>query len=377
MSDPSQELELRSAPTHAVDLRVAATDSWTSVLDDVIALARGVAGTEFVPTGLRGSVEKVSAAVLYARELGLPPMTGLGSTHVIEGKAGISAELMRALVLQAGHELTIIENSRQRCVMRGRRKGSDVWTEAAFTLQEASEIRFKTKNGWQPLTTKSNWQNYPADMLLARATTRLCRMVFPDVVHGMRSVEELSDQIETVEVEPAESAPAPAKVSRRKATSAAPAAALQPDPVPVPVPVPEPPKQTSTAPAPTPAPPSPEPSKPKPDPEPADDGEDAGVEDAVIVEDEPTPSPPELTVVQGEETPQPVSQRLLAVIQQHFGRLGIDDRDERLHWARVISGHDQPLTTTKELTHTEGRTLAAKLEKLRDRDALEALGAAQ
>ncbi|MEA5054266.1 MAG: hypothetical protein VB093_12590, partial [Propionicimonas sp.] len=80
------------------DLRDVATDSWTDVLGDVINLARGIAGTEFVPNGLRGSIEKTSAAILYGRELGLPPMTALGSVHVVEGRAGISAEAMRALI---------------------------------------------------------------------------------------------------------------------------------------------------------------------------------------------------------------------------------------------------------------------------------------
>ena len=115
----------------AVDLRQAATDSWTEVVRDVILLAENIASTEFGPPSLRGSVPKTTAAVLYGRELGLPPMTALGGVHVIQGRAGISAELMRALILRDGHELHIAESTEIRCILRGRRRGQDEWTSAS------------------------------------------------------------------------------------------------------------------------------------------------------------------------------------------------------------------------------------------------------
>lgn len=181
----------------ASDLRDVATDSWTDVLGDVVTLSRGIAGTEFVPAGLRGSVEKTTAAILYGRELGLPPMTALGSIHVIDGRAGTSAESMRALILQAGHELEIREMTTSRCRIAGRRRGSESWTEAVAAKAEFDQVRIRTRGGSMKLTEKDNWRNWPAEMLLARATTRLARMMFADVIHGMRSTEELSDMTET------------------------------------------------------------------------------------------------------------------------------------------------------------------------------------
>lgn len=180
-----------------VDLRNVATDSWTDVLADVVTLSRGIAGTEFVPAGLRGSMEKTTAAILYGRELGLPPMTALGSIHVIDGRAGTSAESMRALILQAGHELEIREMTTSRCRIAGRRRGSESWTEAVAAKAEFDQVRIRTRGGSMKLTEKDNWRNWPAEMLLARATTRLARMMFADVIHGMRSTEELSDMTET------------------------------------------------------------------------------------------------------------------------------------------------------------------------------------
>lgn len=207
------------AANRASDLRDVATDSWTDVLGDVVTLSRGIAGTEFVPAGLRGSVEKTTAAILYGRELGLPPMTALGSIHVIDGRAGTSAESMRALILQAGHELEIREMTTSRCRIAGRRRGSESWTEAVAAKAEFDQVRIRTRGGSMKLTEKDNWRNWPAEMLLARATTRLARMMFADVIHGMRSTEELSDMTETGQAPAAGQVPAPAgrtRVARKR-----------------------------------------------------------------------------------------------------------------------------------------------------------------
>ena len=64
------------------------TDSWTDVVADVARLAEMIHSTEFVPASLR-SAPKVAAAILYGRELGLPPMTALGSVNVIQGRASL------------------------------------------------------------------------------------------------------------------------------------------------------------------------------------------------------------------------------------------------------------------------------------------------
>ena len=164
------------------------TDSWTAVLHDVVALAQNINQTEFVPKDLRGSAPKVAAAILHGRELGLPPMTSLAGVHVIQGRPGVSAELMRALIQQAGHEIKFVKSSGAQCVMRGRRAGDEDWTEVSYSLQEAKDAGDYAKN--------ANYKSRPADMLVARCTTRLARMIFADVIHGRRSIEELQDMVE-------------------------------------------------------------------------------------------------------------------------------------------------------------------------------------
>lgn len=164
----------RTAPT---------VDSWVDVLVPVGELARSIADTDFVPDSFRKNVGSVAASILYGREVGLPPMAALTSVHVIKGKPSLSAESMRGLVLAAGHDIQFTESNSTRCVIAGRRAGQERWTEAQFNMDDAKRAGL----------TGGNWSKYPADMLIARATSRLCRMLFPDVIGGLHTLEEMSD----------------------------------------------------------------------------------------------------------------------------------------------------------------------------------------
>jgi len=148
-------------------------------------LAEKIAGTDFVPTALRGKPEAVLACILAGHEAGVSPLQALSKIHVIEGRPAMSSELMRALVLQHGHEIHYAELSTTRVVAEGRRRGSDRWTRVEWTMDDA-------KRGG--LDGKQNWRRWPRAMLTARATAELCRMLFPDVLAGISyTIEELTD----------------------------------------------------------------------------------------------------------------------------------------------------------------------------------------
>jgi len=161
------------------------TDSWTAVVEKVALFAGQISQTEFVPNGLRGKDNgaKVAAAILTGRELGLPPMTALASIHMINGKPGISAEMMRGLVLQAGHQIQVTESTSVKVVIRGRRKDEEDWTTVEWSEQDSRRAGILS----------GNHVKYPRQMFAARATTELCRLLFADVIHGLRSIEELED----------------------------------------------------------------------------------------------------------------------------------------------------------------------------------------
>lgn len=163
------------------DLTRHDTDSWTQVIAEVGDLASKISNTEFVPESLRGKTAAVAAAILSGREMGVPPMTALSSIHVIKGRPAQSAQLMRQLVLAAGHQLRTVEATDTRCVFEGRRKGEEDWQQVVFTADQARKARI-------------DLGTYPEDKLYARATSRLCRRAFADVLGGMPySTEELED----------------------------------------------------------------------------------------------------------------------------------------------------------------------------------------
>lgn len=204
-------------------------DDWIRVADQVVRLAEVICMTPFVPDGLRGNAPATAAAILTGRELSIPPMTALANIHVIHGKPGLSALVMRALVLSKGHEWQDVDVSNTRVIVRGRRKGTAEWTTASFTTADAATARLQLGG-------------YPQDKLYARATARLARRAFADVIAGMPySVEELEDGIVPDEADarpdaPASEQPKPRTAQRRQRTQTSPpaqaAAPLAADPTP-------------------------------------------------------------------------------------------------------------------------------------------------
>jgi hypothetical protein len=182
---------------------------------DVAEFANHIAATEFVPKDLRNKPASVAAAMLRANELGISPMQGLAQIHVINGRPGLAAELMRALVLSHGHDIWTEETTQSSVTVCGKRTGSDHVEKVTWTLDDAKRAK---------LDGKDVWRQYPRSMLLARATAELCRLRFADVLAGMSyAVEELEDLPAEAElpVERVDDEPDPPKRQTRKATGTA------------------------------------------------------------------------------------------------------------------------------------------------------------
>jgi hypothetical protein len=172
-------------------------DGWAGQVQAVSHLAAKIAGSPFIPAGLRGSDTAVTAAILAGRELGVGPMTALQHFHVVDGRVGMSAQLMRALVFAHGHTIRVVELNNARCALIGRRAGdSHDSPEVVWTITDARQAG---------LTGRPNWQRYPRAMLFARCTVELCRALFPDVIGGMSyASEELDDLANAPAAAPAE-----------------------------------------------------------------------------------------------------------------------------------------------------------------------------
>jgi hypothetical protein len=167
------------------EISLRETDSWADVMPAVGDLASKISTTNFVPKGLRGKPAEIAACILTGREVGIGPMQSLSKIHVIDGRPAMSSELMRSLVMAAGHEITYPTLSDEKVIVKGRRANSDQWTEVTWTMKDAQRIG---------VAGRDTWKKYPRQMLSARATSELCRLLFPDALGGISyTVEELND----------------------------------------------------------------------------------------------------------------------------------------------------------------------------------------
>lgn len=191
LRDEVQELraeleQIRHAPRPPARVIRNELDRWVEVIADYSRFANVVANTDFVPQALRGKPEQVTAIMMYAREVGLPPMTGLTNSFSIKGKVGMYAEQLRAMIISAGHELTITESTSDRCVILTKRAGSERSIEVVYTMDEAKRAGYARSN--------DRYQTNPVDMLVARCTGRTAKFHYPDVIRGMGVAEEMEDE---------------------------------------------------------------------------------------------------------------------------------------------------------------------------------------
>jgi hypothetical protein len=197
---------------------------WAEEFRDVYRIAEALCKTPFVPREMIGRQADVAAAIMKGQELGLDPFDALGSIYIVHGRVGFYADFMRRRIVQAGHTLTIVESTETRCVIEGVRKDTGQKHRAQFTADQARRAGI-------------DLGKYPADKLIARATSRLCTQAFPDVLSGTLIAEDLIDGVippDTAD-QPATAEPERPAVQRKRATKPAKAARTQPKPAPTPV----------------------------------------------------------------------------------------------------------------------------------------------
>lgn len=143
--------------------------------------AEVIAASRLAPASLQNRPEAILTIALKGHELGIPPMMALSHIHVVQGRPTLSAELMRALVLNAGHRIwPAKDNNNTKSTWYGQR-----WNEHTQQYDETIESTFTMEDAKRAgLVGKDNWKKYPGMMLDARATAILCRQVFPDVMMG-------------------------------------------------------------------------------------------------------------------------------------------------------------------------------------------------
>lgn len=130
--------------------------------------------------------EAATVIILKGRELGIPPMEALNSINVIQGKPAVSPQLMLALVYRSGQgSIQVVERTDNRSVVRAHRKGLPP-QDFIFTFEDAKRLG---------LAEKDNYRKQPAVMLQWRNVAAAARAVFPDVVSGLYTPDEMGAEV--------------------------------------------------------------------------------------------------------------------------------------------------------------------------------------
>lgn len=207
---PTTDLLPGSRETRATG--AAAIMEAAQVMDSARTLAEAICRTAMVPDHFKGKPDECAAAMLYGSALGLDPMQSVKAIYVVYGNAALYAQAMDALVKGAGHETWTVESGPTKVVRSGRRAGSSHIETSEWTIERAEQAGYVptidpstgkyavNKNG--KLIGNEKYLSDPETMLRWKATAELCRILAPDVLNGVYSVEEREmDYVESEVVE--------------------------------------------------------------------------------------------------------------------------------------------------------------------------------
>lgn len=157
-------------------ISAAATDFGTK-----LQIADYLIKSGFLPQSLK-TVPQVVTVMMMSEELGIGYWQGFNGINVIQGKPTTSPQLMLAMIYQSGNaeEIRIeVSDNTATCAMKRRGMSEHVET---FSMADADKLG---------LANKQNWRQQPQVMLKWRVVAACARVVFPDVIMGMYTAEEL------------------------------------------------------------------------------------------------------------------------------------------------------------------------------------------
>lgn len=183
-------------PTADLPVPVGAMSSGTlgipSTLDGQIRVSDLLSNASLLPKALQGQPANIFLIMQKAIALGIPLTVALEHLHVIDGKVGHSAELLRVLLRRAGHRLDWPTSSDKEVVGElTLRHDPKHPRRAKFTMADAQRME---------LVNKKNWRLDPESMLIARCTTRLVSRHCPEVSVALGNLSAID--FEDVDAEP-------------------------------------------------------------------------------------------------------------------------------------------------------------------------------
>jgi hypothetical protein len=144
--------------------------------------------TGFLPQAIK-TPEQAIAIILTGRELGIGTMAALNTINVIQGKPTVSPQLMLALIERSGQleniEIEPHNGNAVRCTMKRRNRSAH------------TEYFGETEAAAMQLTGKDNYKKQALTMYRWRAVAACARVVFPDVILGLYTPDEMGAEVNT------------------------------------------------------------------------------------------------------------------------------------------------------------------------------------
>ena len=158
---------------------------------DPVAIAKHFAASGYFPDTqtMSQAVVKIAAG----EEMGLGPMAAIQGLTIIEGRLGMTSNLMATLVQQHPRfRYKVLETTNEECLLAFY-EGDELLGESHFEIADAERAGL--------VKPKSNWEKWPKAMCFARALTQGVRTYCPAVTAGAPAYtqDELEETI-TVEV---------------------------------------------------------------------------------------------------------------------------------------------------------------------------------
>jgi hypothetical protein len=137
--------------------------------------------SKFLPEAI-DTKEKFIAIAMLADSLNIDRFIGMNTINVIKGKPTLSPQLMLALARQRGNmESFESTDDGETCTVTVKRKGEPAHVER-FSMEDARKMN---------LADNYNWKKQPAIMRRWRCIAAALRVVFPDVILGFYTPEEM------------------------------------------------------------------------------------------------------------------------------------------------------------------------------------------
>lgn len=172
-------------------------------MTDRIEHAKIVAQSSLIPAEYRGKPADIVWAMDIGDALGVPYTQVMQSMVVARGKMTMSADLMGAVVRRAGHKLRLREDGDS--VTATLIRADDPGYEFTVTWDKS---KAQAAGLWG---SRGPWQQYPRQMLRARAITEVCRQGASDALAGTVYTPE---ELESTPTQNAPQRPAQDKTQR-------------------------------------------------------------------------------------------------------------------------------------------------------------------